>query len=255
MAAVAKAYVPERVANGLPNQALSKWEDLEMAGCSKSAFHERLTEIYSQEPVSVCVNEGLCMEYGHFCYTVQKGSTVTELQQSTVMTTGDSKLVPNDTEEPVIVRVDLKSTQKVGVSLTVSEESNFSRGKRISLFMNEPGIRKVSSSPFVIENTTGCTCSTSEEVEVSESVEVALQPGQRVLATLDVSWTEVKGEFVVPFAIDGWCMSSFPRPVNGQRLWLHDISSLFDLSQSELRGTLACVSDIKSSVRTKILCE
>ena len=254
MAAVEKSYVPGRPdiqEDSGPNQVLSKWRDLEKIGISRALFHERLRDIYSLEPESVCINEGISVEYGHFCHTVQGEPTFTNLQQSSVVTTGDSKIVSNDTFEPLTLSVELDSVHKRGVSATVTQESEISFNKKIPLRFSNPGISDLQH--LTLQNTTGYTCSSSEKVIVSKSVQVTLQPAQRTLAVLDVSWTEVKGDFLIPFVIDGWCMSSFPRQVNGQRVWLHEISDLFDAPQSLLRGHFECVYDVRGSVDIQLM--
>ena len=247
MAAVGRSYVPLKAARG-PNQVQSKWSDLEKAGCSRSALSGKLREIYSQKPEGVFVNEEICAEYGHFCYTIQKECTYGSLEESTVMTTADSKTVANDTSEQQTLRVELESTQTRGISVTVTKASEFSFTNEIPLQLVNPGpTNLLSSQPLTVENKTGYTKSLLDEVKVSESVDVTLSPGQRVEVVLCVSWAEVKGEFFVPFAIEGWCMSSYSEMVNGQGVWLHELSSLFDLPQSVLRGRFECKYDIKRS--------
>jgi hypothetical protein len=258
MAAVEKSYVPRNrpgVEKGSgPNQVLSRWKDLEKIGLPRSSFHERLRDINSMEPDSVCVNEGICMEYGHFCHTIQRDPILNNLQQSTGVTTGDSKIVANDTFEPLTLRVELESVHTRGVSVAVTQESDVSFNKEIPLHLVPSGTREfVCSQPLSIQNTAGYTCSNSEKVQVTESVDVTLQPGQKAMAVLDVTWTEVKGQFAIPFAIDGWCMSTFPRLVNGQRVWLHEISGLFDIPQSMLRGNFTCVYDVRGSVDIQLM--
>lgn len=258
MAGVDKSSAPRRpvVHRWHQNQILSKWRDFENVGYSRSVFCEKLREIYSQEPDSVCMNEGLCVEQGHFCHTVQKSPTYSILQQSTVVTTGDSRIVANDTCEPLTLVVELESSHTRGISVTVTRQSDVSFDKKIPLELTSPEIGDImsSQSPLTVENTSGYTSSVSEEVLVAEKAQVTLQPGQKAMAVLDISWREVKGEFLIPFAIDGWCMSSFPRQVNGQRVWLHDISSLFDQPPMfSLHGNFECISDIKGSVDVQLI--
>ena len=234
-------------------RVLSKWEDLEKVGCSETSFRERLREIYGQEPEVVCVNESLCQEYGHFCHKVQGNCEWSSLQNSTVMATGDSKIVSNDTSETVRVRVELKSTQKRGIAVTVTQESNITLGNET--YIHPPPHLSTHSHPhsLTIENTSGSSASSFEDITVEQSIDVVLEPGQRAEAVLNLSWTEVKGEFAVPFEIDGWFMSKFSESVNGQCLWLHEMSSIFDMPSSTLCGHFECVYNVRGSVEVRPL--
>ena len=252
MAAVAKRYVAMRpVDQPHDNQVLSQWIDLEKAGCSKAALSDKLREIFNCQPDSVCVNEGLCMEYGHFCYTQQKECTFENLRQTTVMSTGSSKIIENDTTDSLEVCVRLESTQKVGASLSVTKASDFSFGKTIRVNIAPDNTDTSPASLWqllTIENTPGYTSSNFEDSKVGESVRISLKPGQRASVAQELSWTEIKGDFAIVFTIDGWCMCQFPVSVNGQRIWLHEIESLFETPVSVLRGNFKCVYDLKSSV-------
>lgn len=236
-----------------PAQVLSEWEDLASAGYSRSVFHEKYREIYSTEPECVSVNEGICMNHGHYCYTIQETCTFSEKQLSTIFGVGDSKEVVNNTSEPLTMQVELQSTQKSNAIVTVTQPSVFSFRDKVSVTARELGMHGVFSTGFSLDNQVNSTCSVSECVEVADSVCVTLQPGQRARATLDVSWIEMKKEFTVPFRIEGWCMASFADPVNGQRYWLHDIASLFETPRSCLTGTVECVDSIKGSTHVQFL--
>ena len=234
-----------------PNQVLTRWEDLSEVGCTKSALHEKYREIYDSAPDTISINEGICMDYGHYCYTIQESCSSTDQQQSTVMATGDVKELVNNTNHPVTYHVQLKCTKTKHASVTVTRKSEFSFRNEIVVSTSELGIQDKFDDSFSIQNCVGSTSSSSENVEVAESVDVTLQPGQRAVAVLDVAWTEIRKHFTIPFTVDGWCVATFPKAVNGHRFWFSDISSLFPTPQSSLSGLVECVCDIKGSISVK----
>ena len=234
-----------------PNQVLTRWEDLSEVGCSKSALYEKYEDIYSSAPNSISINEGICMDYGHYCYTIQERCSYTDQQRSTVMTIGDSEVLVNNTNHPVTYHVRLRSTRTKHASVTVTNKSGFSFGKEIVVSTSELGIQDKFYDSFSLQNCIDSTSSTSETVEITGSVDVTLQPGQKAVAVLDITWTEIKERFTIPFTIDGWCVATFPKAVNGHRYWFSDISSLFPTPQSSLSGSVVCVCDIKGSVSVK----
>lgn len=236
-----------------PAQVLAEWEDLESVGHSRSSFRDKYREIYSVEPDCVSINEGICMEYGHLCYTSQETATYSNRHFSTVIVTGDTKELVNTTDKPVTLQVELKSTHKTFATVVVTEPSAFSVGKKLSVSTRELGIHSMFSVSFSLDNHAGSNYSTSEDVEVADYISLTLEPGQRAKARLDVSWMEMKEDFTVPFSIDGWVMATFPHLVNGQRYWLHDLASLFDTPKSLLKGTVECVFDIKGSTQVQFL--
>ena len=199
-----------------PARVLSEWEDLASAGYTRSTFREKYREIYSSEPVSVSVNEGICMEYGHFCYNIQKNCTHNNKQLSTILAVGDSKELINNTDEPTTLQVELKSTQKKYAIVTVTQPSDFSFKDKVTVTASELGMQNVFSTGFSLDNQVDSTSTVSESIELTDSVCVTLQPGEKAMATLDVSWTELREEFTVPFRIEGWCMATFSHRVNGQ---------------------------------------
>ena len=228
-----------------PQPVLAEWEDLERAGYPKSAFYEKFGEIYSSSVDSVYMNEGTCLDHNHYCYVVRGRCSYGNRQWSTVLATGDSRDLVNNSSKPVMLNVQLKSTQTSRVSATVTTACDFSPRKGITLNSSEIGVEGTPPTLLQLENYVGHNSSKSEDVVIVRSVDVALQPGQTARAVLDVSWTELKQEFEIPFAIDGWCMSTLRRSVNGQRSWLHDIASLFETPRSCMRGTFECVYDIR----------
>ena len=249
---MARAEVAEFVPP-VPSQVLSRWEDLEKVGFSKSSFHEKYRDIYGQEPDYVCVNEGMCLEYGHYCYIVQECCSYSNQQQAAVMSTGESKELVNTMDKPVTFRVELKSEHTVSATLTVTQASAFSLKNKISVHSSELGIADTLSTKFSFHNDKGSTCCVSEAIEVADIVNVTLQPGQKAIACQDISWTETKHQFTIPFEIAGWCMARFPNLVNGQHYWLHDIASLFHTPTSSLHGTIDCVGNVTSSVYVNLV--
>ena len=249
MAAAEKGSAPRSVT--VPNQVLTRWEDLSEVGCTKSALYEKYREIYNSAPDSISINEGICMDYGHYCYTIQESCSYTDQRQSTVMATGDVKELINNTNHPMTYHVQLKTAKTKYATVTVARKSQFSFRNKIVVSTSELGIQNEFDDSFSFQNSIGSTSSASENVEVTGSVDVTLQPGQRAVAVLDITWTEIKKHFTIPFTVDGWCVATFPKAVNGHRFWFSDISSLFPTPQSSLSGSVECVCDIKSSVSVK----
>ena len=167
--------------------------------------------------------------------------------------TGDSREVMNNTEDPITVNVLLKSTQTTTATATVTKACEFALRKGIIIDTNELGIHAMPRALLQLENSVGHASTKSESVEIVRSVDVALQPGQRAVAYLDLSWTELRQDFEIPFTIDGWCISTLGYSVNGQRKWLHDIASLFQTPESIMRGTFECVYDIQVSALVSLV--
>lgn len=250
MASAPKTISPRqsfKVCTATPRQFLSSWEDLEKAGYPKSKFDERLSEMYCAKVDRVFVNEEMCLDQGHHCHTIQDVCSYGNQNWATVMATGDSKELMNNTDKPLTLNVQLKSTQTRRAAATVTKACDFSLRNRINVSSSELGIQGMVPTSFQLENSVGSTCSRSEDVEISRNVEVTLQPGQRAVAILDITWIELRQDFEIPFTIDGWCMSTFRDMVNGQRNWLHDIGSIVETPKSSISGTIECVYDIQGS--------
>lgn len=246
---MAAAVVSFRGQSTGPNQVLTRWEDLSTAGCTRAAFSKKHEELYGTKPDCVYVNEGACMDYGHLCYTVQGDCSYSNQMQSTVMRTGHSKEVVNTTDQPMTYHIQLKATQPKSLSMTVTKKSEFSFGNQISVNTMELGIEEqFTSADILLENSVGFTSCITDSVEVAESVDITLKPGQKAVAVLDITWTQLKESFSVPFVIDGWCIAKFPKLVNGQYDWLSDISSIFNTPASHLSGTVDCIYNIKGKI-------
>lgn len=249
MAAAEVSFPGRKVQSREPNQVLTRWDDLSKAGCTRAAFFKKYEELYSTRPDCVYVNEGVCMDYGHYCYTIQGECSYNDQIQSTVMRSGDSKELVNNTDQPVTYHVQLKATQSKSLSVTVTKESEYSFGNTISVNAKELGIQgQFSTSDIILENSIGFTNCITDSVEVAESVDVTLKPGERAVAILDITWTELKQNFSVPFVIDGWCIAKFPKIVNGHYYWFYDISSFFDTPESNLHGKVDCMCNVKGTI-------
>ena len=227
------------------NSVLTTWDDLAQAGISPKDVENMYEEHFKKKPDNEYLNEDICKEYGHYCYNIQ-GTPKYYNQKKTKMTSlGNERIIANNSDVPATYHVTLSSSHSKSASVTVTNTASFSFGSTITMGSELLGIGAEFQTTFSIENSVGSTSTTSSDVTVSDSIDITLQPRQKVVARLDVSWESLTEEFEIPFTIEGWTGAKFGKRVEGHYYWFLNLSVGFPTPTSTLRGTVESSYDIK----------
>ena len=82
------------------NSVFTTWDDLAKAGISRNDLERAYEKRFKEEPEGEYLNEGICVEYGHYCYNIQ-GTPKYYNQKKTKMTKcGDERIIANNTDAP-----------------------------------------------------------------------------------------------------------------------------------------------------------
>ena len=234
-----------------PNSVLTTWDDLAKAGISLKGVENMYVDEFKETPDKEYLNDGICKEFGHYCYNVQRAPQYINQKKKKLTSLGNSRVIENNSDFPVTYHVTLSSSHSKSASVTVTESASFSFGNAITMGSEELGIEMQFQTTFTVENSVGSTSSTSSDVTVSDSLDITLQSGQKVEAQLEVTWESLTEEFEIPFIIDGYTGARFPKRVQGRYLWFLPLTykSKYDTPKSTLRGVVECAYDIRGTLR------
>lgn len=135
------------------DQRLQKttWNDLSNAGYGKSRVRQQYKESFGIYPDNVHVNEGICVQYNHYCYN-RLGKVQTDAKGITVVS--DVKAfrdLENDTDEEITHEVMLSTEFSDSATLTVTNSSEFSFSGGITVGAKELGLEASFSESFTFK--------------------------------------------------------------------------------------------------------
>ena len=231
------------------NYVLTTWDDLAKAGISPKGVEKMYDKKYGVTPDKVYLNDGICKDYGHYCYNIQGVPKYNNQKRKTMTKLGDSRVIENNSDFTVKYHVTLSSSHTKSASVTVTNSSSFTFGGSITMGSEQLGIELEFQTTFTVTNSVGSTSSTSSDVTVSDSLDFTLDAGQKVEAQLEITWESLTQEFEIPFTIKGWTGASFPKRVKNHYFWFMTLKNKYDTPTSTLRGVVECAYDIKGRLR------
>lgn len=98
----------------------------------------------------------------------------------------------NDSSEPMTYNVAMSTAATRGCTVTMTETTNFSYTNSITIGCEALGFGSELSTTFTVSNEIGSECSSTTEVQVSDSVTVTVEPQSRKVVKLVVTWTNLK---------------------------------------------------------------
>ena len=228
-----------------PHKVLTSWADLAEVGISKD-YVNRLFErdFGGEKPKSLHLNEGICVQYGHYCYNTPGNVTYKNAKIEIKDKIADKKNISDDAKVPIEVTVKLSTKESKSATLTVTQESSLMFSNTITIQSLELGISDKFTASFTIKNTVGSSQTSSSEIIVEDSVKVDLKANSSVVAELKVKWTQLTEDFEMPIAINGWIGADFGKSVNGHYYWFMQLPA----RNSTLRGNVLCAYDIEGDI-------
>ena len=221
------------------DQRLQKttWNDLSNAGFGKSKVRQQYKEAFGIYPDDVHVNEGICVEYDHYCYN-RLGQVHTGAKGTTVVSdVRASRDLENDTDEDITHEVTLSTQFSNSATLTVTNSSEFSFTAGITVGAKELGLEASFSESFTFRNEAGSSSTHSRSTTISDKVTVTVRPHSKMHIELVVTWKKMSEDFEIPITISGMTGANFPHRVGqgGHYYWFLGLPRDFE---SKLTGVV-----------------
>jgi len=232
------------------DQRLQKttWNDLSNAGFGKSKVRQQYKEAFGIYPDDVHVNEGICVEYDHYCYN-HLGSVHTGAKGTTVVSdVKASRELENDTDEEITHEVSLSTQFSSSATLTVTNSSEFSFTAGITVGSKELGLEASFSESFAFKNEVGSSSTQSRSTTISDKVIVTVPPHSKKHIELVVTWRKMSADFEIPITISGATGANFPRRVGngGHYYWFLGLPRVFE---SKLTGVVEAAYNATGTVK------
>ena len=234
------------------DQRLQKttWNDLTNAGFGKSKVRQQYKEAFGIYPDDVHVNEGICVQYDHYCYN-RLGKVHTGAKGTTVVSdVKASRDLENDTDEEITHEVTLTTQFTNSATLTVTNSSEFSFTGSITVGAKDLGLEASFSESFTFKNEVGSSCTHSRSITISDKVTATVPPHSKKRIELVVTWKKMTEDFEIPITISGMTGANFPRPVGngGHYYWFMGLPRVFE---SKLTGVVESAYDAIGKVKVR----
>ena len=233
----------------MPNEVLTKWDDLSRAGYPTSFWREEFKKRFGKTPNTLSLNDGICVEYGKYCYNIQGVPTYRNRKTSKALKVGAERIIENMSSDPATYNVTLSTTMSQSCSVIVTESSEFSFGNSITLGSEALGLSTELSTTFTVKNEIGSESSTSTEVNLSDTLTITVQPQAKKVIKLMVEWTELEEEIEIPIDIDGWVGGKYDKKVKDHYYWYITVASAVGSTpESKILGKVDASYNIKGFI-------
>lgn len=225
----------------------TSWNDLANVGFGKAKVRQQYKDAFGIYPDDVHVNEGICVEYSHFCYN-QLGDVHTFAKGlSVVSDVKASRNLENKSDEPLTHEVTLSTEFSDSSTLTVTNSSEISFTGSITVGAKELGLEASFSETFTFKNEVGSSSTHSRSTKISDTVKVTVPPHSKKHIKLVVTWKKLAEEFDIPITISGSTGANFPKRVGngGHYYWFLGLPRVFE---SKLTGVVESAYDATGSL-------
>ena len=233
----------------MTSEVLSTWDDLSRAGYPTSFWRKAFDERFGKTPNTLSLNDGICVEYGKYCYNIQGFPTYRNRSTSKAFKVGAERIVENTSSDTATYNVTLSTTMSQSCSVIVTESSEFSFGNSITIGAEALGLSSEITTTFTVKNEIGSESSTSTEVNLSDTVTITVQPQAKKVIKLMVEWTELEEEIEIPIEIDGWVGGKYDKKVKDHYYWYITVdSAVGSTPESKILGKVDASYNIKGYI-------
>lgn len=230
------------------NSVRTTWDDLLAAGMTKENVFDMFKKAFGQRPKQVYLNEGICVEFQHYCNNYQGEFSYGDRNMVPATRVATTKTLENNTDSTVTMTAQLDTEQSKSASVTVTESSSVSFGNSITVGSETLGISSEISFNFTFENSVGSTKTTSETVKVSDQLSLDVKPHSKFDVDLETSWMNLNETFSVPIVISGAVGADFGERVEGHYYWF---MGLPDNLQGTIHGNVNAAYNITGKIRIR----
>ena len=126
----------EPTLNKAANKVLTKMSDLNDAGVTRDDIYKQFTKEFGVGPQDVHINEGICREYGRYCYNVQGDVSFANKSSQPCTMVSAEQTVTNTDSIPLTQTCTLEAqfTKSAKVTVMHSSSSNFIQSRHFYQF-------------------------------------------------------------------------------------------------------------------------
>ena len=150
--------------------------DLNDAGVTRDDIYKQFTKEFGVGPQDVHINEGICREYGRYCYNVQGDVSFANKSSQPCTMVSAEQTVTNTDSIPLTQAYTQEAQFTKSAKVTVTHSSSISFGQDISIHSNALGIGVDNSYEFKIGNSAGSESTSSNTITISDTETVTVPP-------------------------------------------------------------------------------